>query len=90
MTDLAVDVVGEGETVVLVHGSGFRDTTWSDQLELAERYRLVLPFRRGYGSSPEADADFDVDARDLIALLGKPAHVIGHSYGAVASLVAAG
>lgn len=89
MTELDVEVRGEGETAVLVHGSGFRDSTWSDQFSLADRYRLVLPFRRGYGKSPADDPDFDVDARDLLGLLGEGAHVVGHSYGAVASLVAA-
>ena len=85
-----VDVRGEGETAVLVHGSGLRDFTWSDQMELADRYQLVLPFRRGYEPSPPADPDFEVDARDLLDLLEEPVHVVGHSYGAVASLVAAG
>ena len=90
MTELAVDIVGEGETVLLVHGSGFRDFAWADQMPVADRYKLVLPFRRGYGESPDADPDFEVDARDILDLLGEPAHVVGHSYGGVGSLVAAG
>ncbi len=90
MTDLAVDIVGEGETALLVHGSGFRDSAWADQMPLVAGYRLVLPFRRGYRPSPAADPDFEVDARDILSLLEEPAHVVGHSYGAVASLVAAG
>jgi pimeloyl-ACP methyl ester carboxylesterase len=90
VTDLALDIVGEGEPVLLVHGSGFRDFGWADQMPLAGRYRLLLPFRRGYGASPDADPDFEVDARDILALLEEPAHVVGHSYGGVASLVAAG
>lgn len=90
MTELDVEVRGEGETAVLVHGSGFRDSTWADQLSLADRYRLVLPFRRGYGESPDADPDFDVDAEDIAGLLEEPSHLVGHSYGAVGSLLAAG
>ena len=89
MTDLAVDVHGDGETVVLVHGSGVRDWTWSDQLELADRYRLVLPYRRGYGESPHADPDFEVDGRDVADLLDEPAHLVGFSYGGIGSLLAA-
>ncbi len=89
MTDLAVEVRGEGDTAVLVHGSGFRDTTWSDQRELADRYRLLLPFRRGYGDSPPADPDFEVDAADVAELLGDGAHLVGYSYGGVASLLGA-
>jgi pimeloyl-ACP methyl ester carboxylesterase len=89
VTDLAVDVFGEGETVVLVHGSGVRNWTWSDQLELADRYRLVLPWRRGYGDSPPADPDFDVDAKDLADLLDRPAHLVGFSYGGIGVMLAA-
>jgi pimeloyl-ACP methyl ester carboxylesterase len=90
VTNLAVEEIGEGERVVLVHGSGRRDAAWSDQLPLAESYRLVLPYRRGYPPSPTADPDFEVDARDAVALLGDGSHLVGHSYGGVASLVAAG
>ncbi len=89
MTDLVAEVVGEGETVVLVHGSGFRDATWSDQLELSDRYRLVIPFRRGYGSSPPADPDFERDAEDIAQLLREPAHLVGYSYGGIGVLLAA-
>ena len=89
MTDLAVEVLGEGETVVLVHGSGVRDWTWSDQLALADRYRLVLPFRRGYGDSPAGDPDFEIDGEDIAGLLEQPSHLVGFSYGGIGALLAA-
>jgi pimeloyl-ACP methyl ester carboxylesterase len=89
VTDLAVDVVGDGDTVVLVHGSGVRDWTWSDQRELAGRYRLVMPFRRGYAPNPPADPDFEVDAVDIAELLDEPSHLVGFSYGGIGSLLAA-
>ena len=89
MTDLAVDIRGAGDTVVLVHGSGVRDWTWSDQLELADRYRLVMPYRRGYGDSPDADPDFEVDGKDVAELLEGPSHLVGFSYGGIGSLLAA-
>jgi pimeloyl-ACP methyl ester carboxylesterase len=89
VTDLAVDVLGDGDTVVLVHGSGVRDWTWSDQLELAEHYRLVMPYRRGYGDSPDADPDFEVDGKDVAELLEGPSHLVGFSYGGIGSLLAA-
>jgi pimeloyl-ACP methyl ester carboxylesterase len=89
VTELAVDVLGEGETVVLVHGSGVRDWTWSDQRELADRYRLVMPYRRGYGDSLRADPDFEVDGRDIAELLDRPSHLVGFSYGGIGSLLAA-
>jgi pimeloyl-ACP methyl ester carboxylesterase len=89
VTDLAVEVVGAGDTVVLVHGSGVRDWTWIDQRELADRYRLVLPYRRGYGDSPAADPDFEVDGRDVAGLLDRPSHLVGFSYGGIGALLAA-
>ena len=76
MTELAVDVRGDGDTAVLVHGSGVRDWTWSDQLELADRFRLVMPYRRGYGGEPDADPDFEVDARDVAEGLDRPSHLV--------------
>jgi len=89
VTDLAVEVLGEGDPVVLVHGSGFRDANWSDQSELGGRYRLVLPFRRGYGQSPAGDPDFAVDAEDIAGLLDERAHLVGFSYGGIGVLLAA-
>jgi pimeloyl-ACP methyl ester carboxylesterase len=89
VTDRHVRVVGAGPRVLLVHGSGHRDWTWADQLPLAERWRLVLPFRNGYGPRAPARPDFDVDAGEVAALLEDGAHLVGYSYGGVASLLAA-
>jgi pimeloyl-ACP methyl ester carboxylesterase len=86
-TDLYVESSGAGERVLLVHGSGFPSATWRDQRALATRYALVMPHRRGYGQSPAADPNFDVDAIDIAALLGDGAHLVGFSYGGVASLI---
>jgi|SRR5712692_5629078 len=89
MLDCAI--YGEGPTVVLVHGTGGgRQPTWSDQLPLSKQYRLIIPDRRGYGASPPATrVDFEVDARDIAAILGAGAHLVGFSYGAIGSLLAA-
>jgi pimeloyl-ACP methyl ester carboxylesterase len=80
----------DGERVVLVHGSmaGGRDT-WSEQRPLSDRYRLVVPDRRSYGDSPDGDGNFERDADDVAELLGRGAHLVGHSYGGVVSLLAA-
>lgn len=84
-----VDVWGRGEPVLLVHGSG--PPIWRDQRSLAERWQLRMVHRRGFGQSPAADrSDFDVDAADVAELLGGRMHLLGSSYGAVVSLVAAG
>ncbi|MGW0535260.1 alpha/beta fold hydrolase [Streptomyces sp. NPDC003032] len=83
---------GEGPPVVLVHGDVLSArTAWAAQEELAGRYALRLVNRRGYGGSPPVDGqDFLVDARDVADALEEGAHLVGHSFGAVAALIAAG
>jgi len=92
MAELNLVVWGEGEPVILVHGSMSTGTeTFGAQKPLSDKYRLILVDRRGYGASPfTACSDFMEDAHDLVDLLGGGAHLVGHSYGAVACLVAAG
>lgn len=47
--------LGAGPPVILVHGTGGgREETWAKQLPLSNSYQLVLPDRRGYGTSPPA------------------------------------
>ena len=48
--------------------------------------------RRGFAASPDIDrSDHDVDALDVVDLLDAGgAHVVGHSYGGVVALLAAG
>lgn len=91
-TDLHVEIWGDGTPVVLVHGSlATGAEEWSEQRPLAdEGYQLIVPDRRGYGSSPAASGeDFLVDADDIVELLGQGAHLVGHSYGGLGALVAA-
>ena len=93
---MAVETLGSGEDVVLIHGalSWGRDT-FASQLHLADRARLHVVDRRGYvaaGPPVEGEVGWPVDVPDLIellALLGG-AHVVGHSYGGVVALMAAG
>lgn len=68
------------------------------QRPLAHRRRLLLMDRRGYGDSPDtARSDFDIDAADIVEVLGGDAcamgpggaHLVGHGNGAVAALLAA-
>jgi pimeloyl-ACP methyl ester carboxylesterase len=89
---LEVVAWGAGPRVVLVHGSVFNGPlTWRDQRPLAERWSLEVLNRRGYGNSPPPAirSDFEEDARDIAALLGDGAHLVGHSYGAIGALYAA-
>ncbi|MYX44940.1 alpha/beta fold hydrolase, partial [Streptomyces sp. SID89] len=68
------------------------------QRPLADSRRLLLMDRRGYGGSPDTPrSDFDVDADDVLDVLGGEAsdarsggaHLVGHGNGAVAALIAA-
>lgn len=92
MPRLATREWGSGVPAVLVHGSlTTGEENWHGQRPLAEKgFRLVVPDRRGYGDSPKvAGEDFLRDGEDVAELLGDGAHLVGHSYGAVAALVAA-
>jgi pimeloyl-ACP methyl ester carboxylesterase len=86
-----VTVWGDGEPAVLVHGSfGWGEETWREQRPLSDDYKLLLVDRRGFGASPaNGRVDFDHDADDVAELLGDGAHLVGHSYGGVVSLLAA-
>jgi pimeloyl-ACP methyl ester carboxylesterase len=88
---LQVECCGAGPRVLLVHGSvTSARLTWRRQRPLAERYRLVAPNRPGFADSvPCGRSDFDVDVRELLPLLEPGAHLVGHSYGAVVSLLLA-
>jgi pimeloyl-ACP methyl ester carboxylesterase len=92
MSDLHVSVTGSGPPVLLVHGSmSFGALAFSEQAPLAAEFELHVVDRRGFGRSPgdAARVDFAADAADVAALLDRPAHVLGHSYGAIACMLAA-
>jgi pimeloyl-ACP methyl ester carboxylesterase len=94
MSDLHVESLGDGPPVVLVHGSfGTGAGTFAGQKALAEDHRLMLVDRRGFGQSPAGnDVGWKTDCEDLVALLEGlgGAHLVGHSYGGVVCLLAAG
>ena len=91
MTELHVERWGEGPPVLLVHGSVADGTaTWTAQRPLAERWGLMVVNRPGFGENPPVErVNFEVDAPLVAELLGDGAHLVGHSYGAVVSLLAA-
>ena len=88
---LNVTVWGTGDPAVFVHGSfGWGEETWQEQRPLADTHRLLLVDRRGFGdSSANGRVDFERDADDVAGLLEDGAHLVGHSYGGVVSLLAA-
>ena len=94
MTNLHLESFGTGPAAVFVHGIfGWGLDTFPDQRALADRYRVIPVDRRGFGDSPGDGAlGWPVDMADLTTLLDDigRAHLVGHSYGAVGCLLAAG
>ena len=89
--------MGDGEPVVLVHGTTGSHLGWVfAAMQLAERFQVTTYDRRGRGQSGDAsDYSLQNDADDLLAVirgLSTPAHLVGHSYGArvVLQLAASG
>jgi pimeloyl-ACP methyl ester carboxylesterase len=98
-SDLHYEQQGKGPPVVFVHGSVLGGAmTWSAQRPLAERWRLVIIDRPGFGSSSPVDrVDFTADAQLVVEILDQAeqrwevdrVHLVGHSYGGVICLLAA-
>lgn len=89
---------GEGEPLVLVHGSASDRRTWRRQrAALAERFRVIAYSRRYHWPNeaipPGVDYSMVQQVDDLQKLLGEldaePAHLVGHSYGAFLCLLLA-
>lgn len=87
--------IGSGPPVIMVHGSGGGLHSWQPVAEqLADRFELWLPARRGYapsgsGRSGKRFADEVGDVGALIDRIGRPVHLAGMSYGATVALHAA-
>lgn len=97
-TELSVRTTGEGDPIVLVHGSLDGIGAFSlVELELAEHHCVWVYDRRGRGGSGDGADDgpsgtLECDVDDLgavIAATGGVPHVVAHSYGAVIALHAA-
>jgi pimeloyl-ACP methyl ester carboxylesterase len=89
---LFVKRTGRGPRVVLLHGAVLSgELCWSQQLPLADRFALEIVDRAGYGRSQEVSPgeDLDADAPLVAGLLEGGAHLVGHSSGAVAAMLAA-
>jgi pimeloyl-ACP methyl ester carboxylesterase len=90
-TALAYREQGEGEPVVLVHGSASDLRSWEQQLPaIATRYRAIAYSRRyarpNQDIEPGLEDQMLLHVDDLAALLrlldATPAHLVGHSWGA--------
>lgn len=97
-TTLATMVEGEGPPLVFVHGGVSDLRTWSGQIDtFCDRFRVIAYSRRySQPNSPipvDADDPIERHIEDLLTLMRKladgPAHVVGHSWGALITLLAA-
>ena len=85
---LSAYVLGDGPTVVLLHGLGASKVSWLPLLgPLAERYRVVVPDLPGHGESSKPRANytplfFSAVVRELLDAIGAgEATLIGNSMG---------
>ncbi|MEU8513796.1 alpha/beta hydrolase [Kitasatospora sp. NPDC048722] len=91
--ELYYQLTGDGDPLVLVHGSWGDHFTWMPVLPaLAERFRVLVYDRRGHSRSerPPGQGSRAEDEDDLAALVEElglaPAHVAGNSFGASTAL----
>jgi len=70
---MVFDDIGEGETILFIHGQPFDRSMWDDQKPiLGQKFRLIIPDLRGYGETEFNEGMILLDelALDLLHLLG--------------------
>lgn len=91
--EVEYEVIGTGEPVLLIHGTGVAATFYPTMTEPSMAgYRKIRYHRRGFAGSSRAPVPFSIkdqaaDARALLKALGiTRAHIVGHSFGASTTL----
>jgi pimeloyl-ACP methyl ester carboxylesterase len=84
-TQIAVERLGSGPVILLLHGEQAPGYTWDRQRELADHWSLVIPTRRP--AAPGAGPDADVT--DVRGLITRRTHLVGVSSGALIVTLAA-
>ena len=92
-TPIAYRVSGTGDPIVFVHGAATSSADWAFVLPLLrERFAVVTMDRRGRGKSGDAEGHaIESEADDVLAVLEAVDAdlLVGHSYGALCSILAA-
>ena len=84
---LSHNVIGEGQTIVILHGLFGSKRNWSSIAKhLSDTYRVLTVDLRNHGESPWSDVhDYSSMAEDVATLIenecSKPPIVLGHSMG---------
>lgn len=89
--------VGAGPSIVCVHSNASTSGQWRGLMDLlAPKFRVLAPDSYGSGKSPEWPSDRVITLRDEVALIepvlanvGAPLTLVGHSYGSAVALIAA-
>jgi pimeloyl-ACP methyl ester carboxylesterase len=92
--DIEYEERGEGPALLLLPGSFGTGSGWKAVIDrLAGRYRIVTTSLLGYGATAErrplgnATMRLQTEVIDrILAQIGQPAHVVGHSFGGLAAL----
>jgi len=85
---------GGGSPALLLHSGGLSSRQWRAlSMQVRAKHRVLVPDLLGYGSSTPlprgADFHFAEDVeilRALVARVGAPVHLVGHSYGGFLAL----
>jgi len=86
---MAVEIDGEGDAVLMLHGLGGTSNTWAPLLPAVSRYLRVRPDLPGSGRSDRVEGRLSLDGfvtaslRALAAAGVERAHVIAHSMGTI-------
>src|SRR6516225_1212976 len=88
---------GAGEPIVFLHCSAGSSGAWVPVMtELGRDYRVLAPDLLGYGRSAPWPRDVPLASdgelgvlEALLDVIGRPVHVVGHSYGGTVALSAA-
>ena len=93
---IALDDIGAGEALVLLHGVGASRAIWRHATPLLSGRRVLAPDLPGLGDSPPAGEGFDLDAvaaalADGLAARtgGAPFDLVGNSLGGAVAIVLA-
>jgi pimeloyl-ACP methyl ester carboxylesterase len=94
-TRIGYSRLGEGPSVVFVHGSLSRGSDWLGVANhLSSQFTCLLMDRRGHGRSEVGASAYSIGREydDVVAVLsaaGRDASLMGHSYGAICAMGAA-
>ena len=90
--EFAYEEGGDGEKVILIHGSSSDYRTWKNQMKsLSKRYHVIAYSRRYHYPNTKikqgSDYSMQEHVEDLMAIIDHfgdaPVNIVGHSYGAL-------